>query len=121
MRLMTEVKVNREYLLKTLKENLRNHKSEINSLLLDRRTEVSYYLVSVIDRISESDEYQPKENIRFPLPKDNSKYYENAIRMVEMSVDENITLNEVQFDQLVMDNWHWKQDLLATSALYRKF
>lgn len=121
MSLMPDVKVKKEELLATLKANLKAHQAEVKSLLLSRQTEIAEYLTMQLDKISESDTYQPKENIHFPLPKDNSKSYEKAIRMVEMSVDETITLNEMQFDQLVMDNWHWKQDLLATSALYKKF
>jgi hypothetical protein len=45
--------------------------------------------------------------------------YVRAIRMLELSVDETIELEEHIFNQLVLDEWSWKQNFVATSALYK--
>lgn len=121
MSLMPDIEIKKEELLSVLKENLKKHISEVKELLLARQLEINEFFTDEIGKMHDSDQYQPKEMISFPLPKDNSKSYEKAIKMVEMSVNDTIVLNEHQFDQLVMDNWHWKQDLIATSALYKKF
>lgn len=47
--------------------------------------------------------------------------YERAIRMLELSVDETIELEEHIFNQLVLDEWSWKQNFVASSALYKTF
>ena len=39
--------------------------------------------------------------------------------MLELSVDDVITLSETEFDQLVMDEWNWKQSFVATSSFYK--
>jgi len=38
--------------------------------------------------------------------------------MLEMSVDDTITLDAQAFDRYVMDNWDWSRFALATNTAY---
>lgn len=118
--LMNNVKVKKGELLDALENNLEKHQADVSEALAARRGEMTDYFQKALERLETDGEYQPRELIKFPLPKDNSDDYKRAIRMVRMTVDEVIELTEDQFDKLVMDNWHWKQELLNTTSLYGK-
>jgi len=45
--------------------------------------------------------------------------YNRAIRMLELSVEEQIELEEQIFNQLVLDEWHWKQMFTSMNATYK--
>lgn len=46
-------------------------------------------------------------NIRMHPPEDHTKDYERAIKMIEMTQQEQIELNEHDFATLVLDEWDW--------------
>ena len=116
---MNEVKVNKAQLLSVMGKNLAKHKEDIKELLEERRTQLTEYFEGAVSKMARDKNYQPAGK-NFPLPEDKSESYERAIRMAEMSVDEELTLSQNEFHQLVLDNWHWKHDLLTTSAFYGK-
>jgi hypothetical protein len=119
-RLMNSVKVKKSELLTTLKLNLKHHQIDVEEALILRHTETREYFESKLDSLTKNPDYQIKERITFPIPEDNSKEYEKVIRMVEMTQDDIIELDESQFDMLVMDNWGFKNTLIQTSAFYGK-
>lgn len=118
--LIDGVKLKKHELLEVLKRNSEKHLDDIAEALTLRRDEMHEYFTNQINKMDRDDEYEPKENINFPKPVDSSDDYSKAIRMVEMTQDDIIELNENQFDKLVMDNWDWKQSLITTSAIYGK-
>lgn len=120
MSLIDNVRIKKEDLLSALKSNLEKHKSDVAEALELRRTQIKKRFDDEIFKLLDDPKYQSEQHINFPLPQDNSSEYERAIRMVEMTQDEIIELDEGQFDKLVMDNWYWKNDLITTSALYGK-
>lgn len=118
--LLNDTKIKKEELLIAVRSNLEQHKKDVQEALELRRSEMLDYYKMKIHHIENDPSYQPKENENFPMPQDNSSDYEKAICMLEMTQDKIIELNEDQFDKLVMDNWHWKNVLKATSAMYGK-
>src|SRR6185295_867061 len=52
------------------------------------------------------------------VPQSHEKAYDQIIRMMEMSVDEEITLTCSQFACFVMDDWDWKEQWSASNATY---
>lgn len=119
--LISSVKINKNELLEVIKQNLKKHEEDIKEALSLRRTQIVEELSSVLNEIKESEVHQPKESYHFPIPKDNSDEYKKAIRMIEMTQDLVIELDEGQFERLVLDKWFWKNELRTTSALYGKF
>lgn len=115
---MKKVNVDRDELLRTLCENRKNHIEKYETATKARKEEVKSYLTDVLNRIENKPDYSPKESIRFPLPASHLADYDRAIKMVEMSVEPIIELDQTEFDQYVMDNWHWKGDFLTKSMVY---
>jgi hypothetical protein len=52
-------------------------------------------------------------------PESHEKEYDRALAMLEMSVDDQITLTQQEFEQLVMDEWQWKQAFTLSGSLYK--
>jgi len=59
-----------------------------------------------------------KRNISWPEPEDHTRDYDNAIRMLELSVDNEIELDEQDFQHYVMDQWVWRAAFTATNVRY---
>lgn len=47
--------------------------------------------------------------------------YTKAIRMLELSVEETIDVEENIFNQLVLDEWAWKHSFSASNASYKAY
>lgn len=117
---MSNVKIKKQKLLDTVKTNLEQHKSYVAEATQDRRDALLQYLTEELLLMTNSPDFQPDSLKHFPAPMDNSSEYEKAICMIEMTEDEIIELDERQFDKLVMDNWGFKHDLMATRSFYGK-
>lgn len=116
---MKTVTVNKIELLRALQDNRKHHQSALTEALYRRRVDVRAKLIELIGALDEHQDYQIDEVIRIPLPESHMREYDRAIRMVEMSTENEITLDQREFDQYVMDEWSWKQEFLMKSALYQ--
>ena len=56
--------------------------------------------------------------IELEAPEDHTKAYDRIIRMLEMSVKDEIEVSELQFQQYVLDDWTWKFHFASNSARY---
>jgi hypothetical protein len=54
-------------------------------------------------------------------PRSYEDSYKRAIRMLELSVEDVIEVEEDVFNQLVLDEWQWKSSFTASNALYKTF
>ena len=52
------------------------------------------------------------------VPQSYERAYDQIIRMMEMSVDDEIVLTGSQFACFVMDDWDWKEQWSASNATY---
>jgi hypothetical protein len=57
-------------------------------------------------------------SINLAEPTDHTSDYDRVVAMLEMSVEETITLDAQDFDQYVMDNWDWSSFALSTNTFY---
>ncbi len=51
-------------------------------------------------------------------PETHEKDYDRIIRMLEMSVHDEIKISEHEFNQYVMDEWAWREKFATTNARY---
>ena len=58
------------------------------------------------------------QRLRLVEPEDHTDNYERVLRMLEMSVDDEIQLDEHDFAQYVMDNGRWKDQFVTTAEMY---
>ncbi len=58
--------------------------------------------------------------VRFDLvvPENHSKDYDQVIAMLDMSVDEELTIRSDEFACYVMDDWEWKRDWEVSNMAY---
>lgn len=117
---MHSVKLDKNQLLEILNQNKQTHVAEYNESVED-------YLAAVIKVTSHNHkvakekklENQTKFKTLPPPPKSHEVEYNRVIRMLELSVDNEIELDATQFSQYVQDDWSWKQGFAATSSFYK--
>jgi hypothetical protein len=51
-------------------------------------------------------------------PQDHTKVYDVAIRMLEMSTQDEVKLSADEFNQLILDEWDWSDTFFGTNARY---
>jgi hypothetical protein len=117
---MNSVKMNRLELLKIVKENATKHVADYDEAVEDYKLAV-VKLAKANLKLANSGELEQIRKIK-NLPQAPANYAENytrAIRMLELSVEDTIDVEEHIFNQLVLDEWGWKQQFVAQSALYK--
>jgi hypothetical protein len=58
--------------------------------------------------------------VRIPKPVEYTDQYDTVLSMLDLSVDSVITLTRSEFEQYVMDNWHWSGDYTSNTLSYVK-
>ena len=124
---MREVKVKRDDLLEALKKNRDSHMVEYVEACQGYRKKALAKIDSVFADLRGTVE-QLKEgetialiSLSFGLdvPRSHERDYDQVIRMMEMSVDDVVTLKSDEFSCFVMDDWDWKQSFLANTSQYK--
>lgn len=136
---MDKLKFKREKLLAAVRENRDKHKREYEEALAGYRDEAITQFGQQVDSLRKTMEKyaaeakkwegyrdagqidcDPSEGIHVPLqkPQQYLKDYDRVIRMLEMSHEDEITLDHQEFSQYVQDDWKWKEQFSNTTALY---
>ena len=113
---MRQVKVSKTELLGILKKNREEHRE----IFLEAQDNYRKMFIAELDSLLEEAKSgkRIRRMIKLVEPMDQTKEYDRAIRMLEMSVDTTIELDEMQFRQLVMDDWTWKDQFLVANSSY---
>lgn len=117
---MKNVKIDKVNLLDIVRSNKQTHVSAYNESVND-------YIAAALKiaeanlELAKSGDLDQIQKIRSlpPKPVSYEDAYTRAIRMLELSVDAIIELDDHNFSQLVLDEWQWKQNFTATSSLYK--
>lgn len=59
-----------------------------------------------------------ERSVRLPQPEDHTDEYDTMIKMMEMEVGSEVTLDFRLFQNLVMDQWSWSGSFAANSTSY---
>jgi len=51
-------------------------------------------------------------------PENHSTDYEKAIRKLELSIFDKVTLSEEEYERYVLNNWEWRNSFLASNTSY---
>ena len=113
---MKMVKVLKADLLAVLKKNFAEHQEIFEEAVEGYRKEMITHLENLIREIRSGK--RVSHHISLSQPMNQSKEYERAIRMCEMSVDDTIELDETSFACLVMDDWAWMNQFLCANSQY---
>ena len=117
---MRSVKMNKVELLDIVRQNKIKHVKDFEESVNDYKALV--YKISsdnlVLARTEDLNKFKDIKSIP-SAPKSYENDYARAIRMLELSVDDVIELEDDVFNQLVLDEWVWKQSFVTSSALYK--
>lgn len=113
---MRTVRVAREVFLATVKENRDNHRAVFEEALDGYRRRLIRELER---RINDVKRGRPVDfGIRLPEPEDHTEDYDRVISMAELSLDDEVSLDEHDFGKYMMDQWPWKHEFAETTGLY---
>jgi hypothetical protein len=115
---MNSIKVNKADLLKKLHENRDAHKLTFTEAMEGYKEKVQAWLE---ERLAAAKKGRvPDMLFNLPHPIDQTKDYNRAIAMLEMSVDDVIELEEHDFQCYVQDEWSWSRTTTMTNTMYMK-
>lgn len=117
---MRNVKIEKSRLLETIKDNLEKHIELYNESVEDYKALVlKIYTNNLkIAKTGNLDKFSEMKN-RPVAPESHEAEYKRAIKMLEFEVDEIVEIDETTFNQLVLDEWSWKENFVSSSAFYK--
>lgn len=119
---MKAVKIDKAELLGIVKENKEKHIADFAEAEEDYK-EVVLKVCSENVKLATTGNLKDFEKIQ-GVPRAPDSYendYTRAIRMLELSVEDTIEVEQDIFNQLVLDEWSWKTSFSMTNATYKSF
>jgi hypothetical protein len=103
---MEKIRVSKEELLSIVNENRDKHVKEYLESIKAYRVKAADLLTLELQKIVSGEKFQ----INFDLikPESHEKEYELTIKMLNMSVDDIVEIEQNEFNELVNDEWNWK-------------
>ena len=108
--------VDKQELLKILKENRKNHREIFEKALEGFRKQCIEALERKIEKIKKGK--LETVSIILPIPEDHTQDYDRIIRMVELNIIDKIELEESESAMYIMDDWAWKRQWTASNTAY---
>lgn len=113
---MNAIKVKKDDLLSKLRGNRETHTAQFEKASAGYRTRVIEVLE---ERLKDARSGKlPVLMFNLPMPIDQTKAYDRAIGMLELSVEEVIELEEHDYQQYVLDEWTWSASTAASNSFY---
>lgn len=110
------VVVRRLEVLVALRENRAEHKEIYDEAVEGFKKKAKEKLQAKLDAL-ESGKYVDV-NVSLRKPQHYLKTFDRIIRMLEMSIDDEITLTEGQFSAYVMNDWDWMGNWALLNSAY---
>ena len=118
---MQEVTVNTQQLMAEIRKNRALHADAYFKASEGYRQAVQDAL-SAAARYLKKGTFGPAEVLaplrKLEAPKSYLADYDRALSMLAMSVDPQVTLQAHEFQQLVLDEWGWKQEFVRSTSMY---
>jgi len=116
---MKQVLVEKVELLNILKTNKQLHLDEYEKAEKEFREAGIAALEEMLEKFKTGGD----NSLRVPLlaPVCHEEEYDSAIRMLEVSCEDKIALDEHEAQNLIMNNWSWAGELGRTRAMYAQF
>jgi len=110
------VTVNKIALRKAVQENRDEHRKIFEEAVVGYKKRAVELLEDHIKRIEKGK--IERIAVSLPVPEDHTHDYDRVLKMLDMSVAEEIELDEHRFAQYVMDDWQWQRQFLSDSSAY---
>lgn len=113
---MDRIKVRKADLLDKLRSNRTAHRDIFEAALDGYKAKVIEILE---DRLAKARAGKRVNTyIQLTQPMDQTKDYDRAIGMLEMSTEKEVVLSEKDYQQYVLDDWSWKGQFTSSNKLY---
>jgi hypothetical protein len=112
----SKVTIRKDELLLVMRSNRAKHREEFQEADLKYRVAVITALQARLIEVQDGADI--RLDFKLPKPESHDKQYALVIRMLEMSVADEITITEHQFSQYVQDEWDWMRQFKAVTANY---
>lgn len=117
---MNSIKMNRLELLEIVRANSITHVTEFREAVEDYKVLVLRIAQSNAKVAKTADLEEFKKMKAIPsAPTSYENDYKRAIRMLELSVEDVIEVEEDVFNQLVLDEWSWKRQFTVANTMYK--
>lgn len=116
LRGLSEVRVKKDDLEEIVKKNAAEHRAIFEEALDGWQKAVTAALEEAVADAKAGKGY--KIHLGLQKPEDHSKEYNQVLKMLEMSQDEELELNSHEFSCYVMDEWGWQAAFLMSSSSY---
>lgn len=113
---MHDVKVNKEETLKVVIENMEKHVSDFTKSLINYKKYAEDAYKEALEILKTDGEVI--RNFELDKPVSHLGDYNRVIKMLEMSVEQEISLTSHEFEQYIMDKWNWKDSFRLSNAKY---
>jgi hypothetical protein len=110
------ISASRESMLTTLRENREKHSAIVKEARAGYMAAAREALKGRLEEL----ERGKFATLHFSLepPRDHTKVYDTAIRLLELHLEDAITLDAEQVRHLVMDEWDWSRQFIVTNSAY---
>lgn len=116
---MNSTKIRKERLITIIQENLSKHELEYQAAITEYRAQVVAKLKTAIKAAQKNEDINFYE-LNLPKPTSHSVEYQRALRMLELTEESVIELDNLSFQQLVEDEWDWSKTFKSVSSMYVK-
>ena len=114
---MKFVNVAKAELLAKLKANRDLHIKDYEETMVGYKAKVLQRVTAIHEKISKDDFSDLIIGLHEPQSYESS--YNRAIAMLEMSTDNIVSLSDVEFQQMVLDEWSWRPAVTLMNAAYK--
>lgn len=116
---MNSIKVSIPALLDIVKKNRELHNTEYKEMIKEYKKELLIRVKKLLS-IIESQDVEFTHSVARSEPKNNTKDYDRIISMLSMTIDTEINLSEMEYEQYVLDNWSWSGNFAISKTAYLK-
>ena len=115
---MHVVRIKKEQLVQIVKKNRQEHRD----IFLKSQEKYREVAIALLDKqLKAAREGKPfvlAEFTQLVQPQDHSHDYDRALRMLELEVEDVVTLTTADFANLVQDQWNWSRQWAASNMRY---
>ncbi len=112
----SKITVKKATLLEAIKKNRETHSGTF------ARAQEGYRVAAIKEIDAMLSEARTGGDIRRSVtivqPVEHTKDYDRVIRMLEMSIADEVTVTETQFSQYVLDEWGWSREFVNSTSRY---
>lgn len=113
---MKTVEIDKDDLASTIRANRQVHKDTFEKALQGFQKTALEQVESMLERARKG--LKQSLFLSLVIPEDHTIDYNRVLTMLDMEVNQTVTLTEEEFAKYVMDDWEWKNQWTTTASAY---